>query len=378
MPASLRHPEYIERNAVRITMIIATAASLLAWQAAAATEPNENFESATLLGSGVLTVSDELRQPPDTLIGARDMFGGINEEYVNDDGGPFAATFGSEIVGVPTNSGAIRFAVTGVTGFPGDVGFVGDHGEAGRFEVFVEAFDFGGEPAGEFSEIRTLTPGAVEEFNFFDVNWISGSYNAYVNNVIDFEGFADVDFFTFTGLTPGAAFTAKTLDPTASNVDTFLGWFDATGTLLDDDDNGNGGTLSMLSGTVPGNGRVTLAVSGTEDLNFEGDHQAEGAYQLTLTLGGGGGFAADFNNDNKVNAADLAAWKTAFGATAVGDADNDSDSDGADFLIWQRQFGSGVTSVASASAVPEPTIVALLSSAVIGVTVLGRLRQPPR
>ena len=354
-------------------MIIATAASLLAWQPATATEPNENFESATLLGPGVLTVSDELRQAPDTLMGARGLFGDINDEYVNDDGGPFAATFGSEIAVVPTNSGTISFAVTGV----GDDFFDGSHGEAGRIQVFVEAFDSGGGPAGEFSAIRTLQPGVVEEFSFSDFNWLGGSYNAYVSNVIDFEGLADVDFLTFTGLTPGATFTAKTLDPTASNVDTFLGWFDAAGTLLDDDDNGNGGGLSLLSGMVPGNGRVTLAVSGTEDLNFDGDHQAEGAYQLALTLSGGGGFAADFNNDGKVNSLDLAAWKTAFGATPVGDADNDNDSDGVDFLLWQRQFGSGGATVPAATAVPEPATAALLFSAVMGTTAIGRLRQPP-
>lgn len=363
---------------MRITVILATSASLLAWQAAAATEPNETFASATLLGSGVLTVSDELRQPPDTYMGARDLFGGINEDYVNDDGGMFAATFASEIKNVPTNSGTISFAVTGVSSFPGDVGFVGDHSEAGRIEVFVKAFDSGGEPAGEFSEIRTLEPGSVEEFSFSDFNWLGGSYTAYVNNVIDFEGFADIDFFTFTGLTPGATFTAKTLDPDLSNVDTFLGWFDAAGTLLADDDNGNGGGLSLLSGTVPGNGRVTLAVSGAEDLDFDGTHQAEGAYQLALTLGGGGGFAADFTNDGKVNALDLAAWKTAFGATNVGDADNDNDSDGADYLLWQRQFGSGGASSAAATAVPEPAAAALLISAGLAATAIGRLRQPPR
>lgn len=350
----------------------AALAALMALRSAGGAEPNENFDSATILGPGVLTVSDELRQPPDTLIGARSLLGGINEEYVNDDGGPFAVTFGSEITGVPTNSGSIQFAVTGV----GDDFFDGSHGEAGGIEVFVEAFDSGGGSAGAFSEIRTLQPGVVEEFNFSNVNWLGGSYNAYVNNVIDFEGFADVDFFTFTGLTPGATFTAKTLDPDASNVDTLLGWFDADGLLLVDD-NGNGGGLSLLSGTVPGNGQVTLAVTGAEDLNFDGDHQAAGAYQLALTLGGGTDYAADFNNDGKVNSLDLAEWKTAFGATAVGDADNDSDSDGADFLLWQRQFGSGVVSVAAASAVPEPATAALLFSAVIGATAIGRLRQPP-
>lgn len=355
-------------------MTTAAVAALFAVRSAAAAEPNETFASATLLGAGVLTVSDELRQPPDTLIGARDLFGGIDENFVNDDGGPFAATFGSEITGVPTNSGTISFAVTGT----GDDFFSGSHGEAGRFVVFVEAFDSGGEPAGEFSASRTLDPGLVEEFSFSDFNWLGGSYNAYIDNTVDFEGFADVDFFTFTGLTPGATFTAKTHDPTESNVDTLLGWFDATGTLLDDDDDGNGGGLSLLSGTVPGNGQVTLAVTGREDLNFEGDHQAEGAYQLALTLGGGGGFAADFNNDGKVNSLDLAAWRTAFGATPVGDADNDNDSDGADFLLWQRQFGSGGASASAASAVPEPATAALLFSAGLAATAIGRLRQPPR
>jgi hypothetical protein len=99
---------------------------------------------------------------------------------------------------------------------------------------------------------------------------------------------------------------------------------------------------------------------------------------LKLTLGGGVDYTADFNNDGKVNSLDLAAWKTAFGATNVGDADNDNDSDGADFLVWQRQFGSGVVSVAATSAVPEPATAALLFSAVAGATAIGRLRQPPR
>ena len=153
---------------MRINLIIATAASLLAWQRRRRPSRTRALSRRRCSVPGVLTVSDELRQPPDTLIGARGFFGGINEEYVNDDGGPFAATFASEITGVPTNSGTIRFAVTGVTSFPDD-SVLRRPCEAGRIEVFVEAFDSGGESAGRFSEIRTLQPGVVEEFMFSDL-----------------------------------------------------------------------------------------------------------------------------------------------------------------------------------------------------------------
>lgn len=71
--------------------------------------------------------------------------------------------------------------------------------------------------------------------------------------------------------------------------------------------------------------------------------------------------AADFNDDTKVDAADLAIWKTGFGANATGDADGDNDTDGADFLLWQREFGSGVTAVSSLASVPEPTALTLLA-----------------
>ncbi len=74
---------------------------------------------------------------------------------------------------------------------------------------------------------------------------------------------------------------------------------------------------------------------------------------------------ADFQLDGDIDGDDLAIWQANFGTTddatiATGSADNDGDSDGADFLAWQRQFGSGVPSLASSQAVPEPTSVFLL------------------
>jgi hypothetical protein len=81
--------------------------------------------------------------------------------------------------------------------------------------------------------------------------------------------------------------------------------------------------------------------------------------------------AADFNEDDVVDGADLAAWREAFGVTSGADADDDGDSDGADFLIWQRQFGQAVGNQAAIAA-PEP---AGISAAGMAVTVLSALRR---
>jgi hypothetical protein len=67
-----------------------------------------------------------------------------------------------------------------------------------------------------------------------------------------------------------------------------------------------------------------------------------------------GGVPGDFDNDQDVDATDLATWRTAFGATPAGDADDDGDSDGNDFLIWQRNLDPpGI------AAVPEPNSIAI-------------------
>jgi len=62
----------------------------------------------------------------------------------------------------------------------------------------------------------------------------------------------------------------------------------------------------------------------------------------------------DFNHNNAVDAADLAAWRASFGSGAGADADGDGDSDGADFLAWQRDLGTGGTTF-DAVTVVDPT-----------------------
>lgn len=59
-------------------------------------------------------------------------------------------------------------------------------------------------------------------------------------------------------------------------------------------------------------------------------------------LGSNASTSADFNNDNAVNAADLASWQSSFGSNATGDADGDGQTDGADLLAWQRESGNAI------------------------------------
>jgi len=346
---------------------------------AAAAEPNESFATRTILGPSVRLVTDDLTpgllaEAPNTVLGVKDHFGQVYA--FDDDASPVGNGDASGLGGVPTNSGSIDFCVSGN---PDDF-FVGSHGESGEYEVFVQVYDFFDDLIEVFSETRTLAPGEVHDFSFNNFEWIGGSYDAFIDNTVGPLTGGDVDFFTFTGLTPGTMFTAETLDPTASGIDTLLGWFGGDGMLIDfndDDPDPAGGVLSVIEGVVPAGGAVTLAVTGWEDVDpdtemplFMGGHTEDDPYQLRLTVGGGGGgFAADFNNDNMVTGADLALWRSNFGASAVGDADNDNDSDGADFLIWQRELGSA-GAAAVAAAVPEPAaglICVLAAAGVFGV-----------
>jgi hypothetical protein len=348
--------------------------SLIVWlfssvAGAGAAEPNESFTGRTLLAPGVLTVSDVLTpgllSAPDTLLGVRDHFGSIYD--TDDDGSPLGNGTASGLGGVPTNSGAIDFSVTGF----GDDFFEGGHGELGDYKVFVDVYDFFGDPVDSFSETRTLHPGDVHNFTYSDFNWINGSYDVYIDNLVGGVVGGDLDYFTFQGLTPGALFTAETFDPSSDGVDTVLGWFDSSGALLSSDDDGAGGVLSKLEGVVPAGGTLTFAVTGFGDDGFTGNHTEDDPYELRLAVQTP--YAADFTHDGRVNGADLTAWRNAFKLTAAGDADGDGDTDGADFLLWQRQLGSGASTASSAAAVPEPGALRVVL-AMLALCFIGRVR----
>jgi hypothetical protein len=334
-------------------LIGALAAVLFVAAHGEAAEPNETFATRTILSSGVLAVSDELTpglfDAPDTLLGIRaGVFGDI--AFVDDDGSPIGNGFASGVGHAPVESGTIRFAVSGT----GDDFFEGHHVQSGQYEVFVDVYDSFDDLIDTIRETRTLQPGMVDEYTFSDAEYFNAdNYDVYIDNTVGGVSGGDVDFFTFTGLTPGAMFTAQTLDPTSAHIDTILGQFNSIGPPIQlNDDDPAGGLLSLLTGVVPSGGTLTFAVSGTGDDAFTGNHIEQASYQLKLTLAGA--FAADFNDDGHVTGADLAVWQGAFDASVQGDADHDGDSDGADFLIWQRELGSGATSAGAAAAVPEP------------------------
>jgi hypothetical protein len=115
---------------------------------------------------------------PDTLLGVRDHFGFIYA--TDDDGSPLGDGLASGLTDVPTNSGLIEFAITGFT----DSDFVGSHIELGRYEVFVDVYDFFEDPVDSFSEFRRLQPGDVHEFSYFNPDWIGGSYDVYIDNTV--------------------------------------------------------------------------------------------------------------------------------------------------------------------------------------------------
>jgi fibronectin-binding autotransporter adhesin len=95
-------------------------------------------------------------------------------------------------------------------------------------------------------------------------------------------------------------------------------------------------------------------------------------------------FTGDFNNDNKVDAADYTVWRRNNGLTSgalftQGDGNGDGAVNDLDYGVWRANFGNSITVAGAGSgldggAVPEPAALSMLLIIVSALTILRRPR----
>lgn len=334
-----------------------------------ATEPNDSFVAATSLPPNTFSIADELTLPsiPDTLIGIKDSTGEIY--LTDDDGSPIGDGRASGLAEVLTNADAIHFSVSGFDDQIENGVFTEVHNEQGDYEVFVQVYDSMGVPFEQISHSQTLELNSAHDFTYSNPAWNGGKYDVYIDNTV---GHADVDFFTFIELEPGANFEVRTLDALETGIDTLLGWFDDFGELIALDNDGGGGMLSFLQGVVPESGDLTVAVSGSGDDEFSGSHISSGSYELTLELTEpDDSLPGDLNFDGYVDAADYVVW-CKLGGLEPG------------YETWYMNFGrtsevspEKLSSAQAGSQVPEPPAVVLILIPIAAV-LLSLGRRGPR
>lgn len=96
----------------------------------------------------------------------------------------------------------------------------------------------------------------------------------------------DVDFYAFS--VPGAAFVTAQIDDFGDgNLDTLVGLFDSSGTLLayNDDGGRSSGYNSVLEFAINTPGTYYWGVTGFPDIGFRGEHTMAGAYRLVASGG---------------------------------------------------------------------------------------------
>ena len=188
-----------------------------------------SFTGGLTPGEEFVAIIDNSASGVDTTMGAFDEFGAAVS--VNDDGSPVGDGLGSAVTGSVDANGEINLSVSG-----------------------FEDFDFDG----------------IDDGTGFD-HTESGEFSLEV--YLGIGGFGDVDFYTFTGLTAGEAFSAEIV---SGDPDTILGLFDASGNLIESDDDGGNDLLSRIVGVVGASGSLTFAVTGFDDFDFDGLHPGTG------------------------------------------------------------------------------------------------------
>ncbi len=252
---------------------------------ATAAEPNDTFADRTILTAGTLTLSDTIDggssgDAPDTYLGffSDDSFP-LPPLAEDDDSSPVGDGLADAIFNILVNAdGSIPLAVTGCCD-----DFDGSHEEDGDYELFVDVFDATGAMIDSFSAKSTLAQGQIDQFPFSNPDWIGGTFTAIIDNTVGIggDGTDSLDYWVFTGLTPGASYVAETI---SGDFDTILAVFAPDGTLLETDDDAGVGLLSQLNVTASAAGELYLAVTGYSDFDLSGIHGETGDYELTVTI----------------------------------------------------------------------------------------------
>jgi len=366
-----------------VTVTILGAVALLPAVARADFEPNDNFATRAILDPSVRTVSDSITasvagEGPDTTMGAFNQYGGLIE--YNDDGSSLGDGTASSLVLVGINSdGSIHLRVSGFADF--DFDGLDDywdtpHEQAGDYDLFLHVLNSSYQQVDYLEYNETLATGAVDSFDLSGYD-PGGAFLAYIDNTPSIDE-DPMDFMTFTGLPAGGTFEAEI---TSAGFDTMLGWFDNDGVLIEsDDDAGDGELLSMITGEVPGDGLLNLAVTGYPDLWFEGFHGQEGDYTLEVRIIPDV-IPGDTQPDGQVDGADYTVWADNYlaspvppwseGGWSVGNFNEDNTVDGADYTIWADNYGE----TAGGKSLPEPGGIALLA---LGAAALRRRRAGPK
>ena len=261
-----------------LAIILTTAGLILGGAsafAASETEGNDTFATRNSFAGGTTTVDGTLELPPkeDADFTFSDTLGlsGVNSHSVGSQS--VGATFLAEIDNLITDPDGDpdpdtvlgRFGTDMMGGF-GSLITVDD--DSSRFgDGFASGL------AGSVNSDGTinLKVSGFFDFDFDGGHFESGSYDLFIFTT----SIGDVDFLSFTGLTPGDVFEAQI---TAGTFDTVLGLFDDTGAFIRYDDDGGVGTFSKLTDTVDSSGNVHLAVSAFDDSGFDGTHLIEGRY----------------------------------------------------------------------------------------------------
>ena len=111
-----------------------------------------------------------------------------------------------------------------------------------------------------------------------DPHYAEGDYTlSLITGDTDIRG--DVDFFTLSNLRPGDIFTVSAF---LAEYGVRLAWFADNGAMVSASSYSDLSYTEAISGIVPASGNVHIAVSGYDDIYFEGSHTNPGEYLLKI------------------------------------------------------------------------------------------------